>query len=333
MGEPAGEAAKISHALARYLTETKGESAVVSATARLTGGASHETWAFEMERQGASAQRYVVRRAGAEGLLDTDLAREFALLKVLHARGAPVPAPQWCALPPNPLDSPFMITEHIEGLDIRKVLATTAVADRAALGRALVKVQAQLHRTPLNHELNTLFPARAWGAPAEVEQWAGVIERDRQGPQPILHAALQWLRAHPPECRARVLVHGDFKTNNLLFRADGTAVVIDWEMAHVGDPVEDLAWTLLWTTEFDLVGGLLSEAEYLQTYTAATSTEITPERLFFWKMFSLVKLAAIFVTGARQGANPKTPRPQLAMLGRAVPWLERKLAQRLAVSR
>ncbi len=328
-----GDAAQITHALARYLTASWGEPVIISAMRRLTGGASHETWAFDVARREEATHRYVLRRACAQGILDTDLAREFALLKLLHAQGAPVPAPQCCALPPNPLDAPFLIAERIEGLDIRKVLATTSIADRLALGQALVYVQAELHRTPLDQTLKGIFPALTWGAAAEVAQWADVIERDNQGPQPILRAALQWLRTHPPECRDPVLVHGDFKTNNLLFRADGTAVVIDWEMAHIGDRMEDLAWTLLWATEFDLVGGLLSEAEYLQMYAAVTNTEITAESLMFWKMFSLVKLAAIFVTSARQGAIVSNPRPVLAMLGRGIPWLEYRIAQRLAACR
>ena len=134
------------------------------------------------------------------------------------------------------------------------------------------------------------------------------------------------MASHAPAPVTPALIHGDFKANNVLVNGTGAATVIDWEMAHLGDPVEDLAWTLLWTTRFDLVEGMLPRAEYLTTYERASGRVVDPARLFFWELQALVKLAAIFLAGVRPGAPPL---PTLALLGRATPYLEHAIAVRL----
>ena len=114
---------------------------------------------------------------------------------------------------------------------------------------------------------------------------------DGRRARPVLAAALRWLQANEPEVERVGLVHGDFKTNNLMLTDAGRTTVLDWEMAHLGDPVEDLAWTLLWTTRFDLIGGLLSRDEYLNAYCEMSGTRFDAMRLFYWEVFARMKLA------------------------------------------
>ena len=318
-----------------YLQSCLGEAIAITDLRRLAGGASHETWAFDLVH-GSGAREItplVLRRDFVAGLLAPSLAQEYALLQYLHAQNLPVPRPRWCVTEDSPLATPFMILERVTGDDIRKVLAEPAqVTDRQTLGRALVRTQATLHRVNLAPKLmHILRAADPPGAAREVARWAAVIDRDHDSAEPLLTAALGWLRTHLPTPSQLTLVHGDYKTNNLIFSDEGT-VVLDWEMAHLGDPLEDLAWTLLWTTEHDLVGGLLSADDYLAAYTAETGLEVEPTCLFFWQLFALVKLAAIFVSSARQGTRIGHPRPLLAMLGRALPWLETAIAERLTAS-
>ena len=305
----------------------------IAALRRLAGGASHETWAFDLVANEAgvrSTTALILRRDFDQALLDANLSHEFELLKHLHAQGAPVPRARWCVSADSPLATPFMIVERANGVDIRKRLTDPARAPaRNTLGRALVATLAALHRMPIDAELERCLDAeRVPGAAREVARWAAVIARDQDSPQPLLRAALAWLHAHLPAASRPVLVHGDYKTNNLIFATDST-VVIDWEMAHLGDALEDLAWTMLWTTEYDLVGGLLSRQAYLDAYVAESGQEIDSQRLFFWEMLALVKLAAIFLSGARQGTRVGHARPMLAMLGRALPWIEVRLAAQL----
>ncbi|GAA5161691.1 phosphotransferase family protein [Pseudonocardia eucalypti] len=187
--------------------------------------------------------------------------------------------------------------------------------DRRRLGRRLVRLQAGLHR---------LVPVPGLDDSPPLDRWAEAIERATGDPGPLLATALDWLRATPPEPGHRCVVHGDFKTNNLVLGADDTLTVLDWELAHVGDPVEDLAWTMLWTTGFDLVGGLLGVDEYLAAYQAEAGRPVEPARLRYWRIFALVKLAAIFLTGVSRSTDP-TP----TLMGRAVHHIDAELGSLL----
>ncbi|HEX4109371.1 MAG TPA: phosphotransferase family protein [Solirubrobacteraceae bacterium] len=297
------------------LGETLGHEVDVRELRRLTGGASHETWACELV-DGARTEKLVVRRDIEDGLLEGDGAGEFALLRALHGIGLPVPR-QWLHVPG------LTVMERVPGTDARKVLAGPGHGlDPHALGLQLVDIQASLHGVDWHaHLAGTIAPAED-----EVARWARVLDGSRVEPEPVLDAALSWLTAHPPRATEPRLVHGDFKANNVLVSPDGRATVIDWEMAHLGDPVEDLAWTLLWAAEADLVGGMLERDEYLQAYERASGNAVDPEALFFWELFALVKLAAIFLTGVRAGG---AGLPTLMMLGRATPVLERRILARL----
>lgn len=294
--------------------------AAVEVLRRIAGGTSHETWACDVT-DGAGLHPLVVRREIGDGVLDGNGDAEFALLRRLHALGAPVPRP-WLRIPAREGYPAMTLLERIAGEDLRKLLARGAVPDRRALGLAVVSIQAKLHAIDGRRELANELPRAA----SEIDDWAARIAAHRSGPEPLLTAAVSWLRAHAPRAAERALVHADFKANNLLVSPDGRVTVIDWELAHAGDPIEDLAWTLFWDTEHDVVPGLLDRSEYLAAYEHASGRSVEPSALFFWELFSLVKLAAIFLAGVRPGMER---RPTLMMLGRATPVLEARIAARL----
>ena len=99
------------------------------------------------------------------------------------------------------------------------------------------------------------------------------------------------------------------------------------------DPLEDLAWTMLWRTPHDLVGGMLSPEDYLTAYEAAAGVRIDRDRLAYWQMFALMKLMAIFHKSMHLQGSASISRPSHIMLARAVPWLHRQMADRLRASR
>lgn len=322
---PQTETAALAARLQDYIGATLGHAVGVSAVRRLAGGASCDTWAFDLdERRGEGVRHLVLRRAFERGLLATDLQAEFALLRKLHELGFPVALPYWCEGSGSPLGSPFLVTQRVAGTDLRKSLAGLAGnLDRRALGVRLTRLQRRIHATDWKTHLGSLVRSPD-GALAEVDYWARSFDGGRKV-SPLVRAALAWLRTHAPERGEECLLHGDYKANNVLFAADGGLGVLDWEMCHVGDPVEDIAWTLLWTTEWDLVGGLLSPDDYVRAYEEASGRAVEPRRLAYWRLFSWMKLSAIFHTG---GGQPD--RPMLAMLGRAQPYLDLQLARELS---
>ncbi len=123
-----------------------------------------------------------------------------------------------------------------------------------------------------------------------------------------------------------VIVHGDYKANNVLLKSGAEPIIIDWELAHIGDPLEDLAWTMLWTTPDDIVGGMLTADRFLTEYEQLTMKVIDRQRFFFWQVFSLVKLAAIFLKGIEHKSGQALPRPTLLMLAQALPCVEEALS-------
>src|SRR6201999_3457195 len=109
----------------------------------------------------------------------------------------------------------------------------------------------------------------------ELDRWEKVIDEDEREPQPIARAAIRWLRKHPPPPAQKIcVVHGDYRTGNFLHDNQGTIrAVLDWEMAHLGDPLEDLGWALdpLWSHgDPSRPAGTLPRADAIALWEAAS---------------------------------------------------------------
>jgi aminoglycoside phosphotransferase (APT) family kinase protein len=308
--------------LAGVLTEHLGRPVTISGLKRLAGGSSHETWGFDAMDDSLEQIPLVLRREFHSGMLDTDVAAEFGLLSTLFEAGVPVPRPWLFATTDSALGTPFMVMERAQGTDLRKDLARPDCdRDLMSLATQAVEVIASIHAVPAGN----LGLGAVWGPKHEIAKWTAVIEAAKFELDPLLATALAWLKCHLPPSVPAVLVHADFMANNLLISPEGRLKVIDWELAHPGDPIEDLAWTMLWRTEWDIVGGLHTPESYVSAYTSLTGRQVAPEVLRFWRVFSLVKLWAMFL----QGMTTENVRPQLRMLGRATVWLADQMAQEL----
>jgi aminoglycoside phosphotransferase (APT) family kinase protein len=326
MNQSVDQTAALRSGLEEFLSRERGCPVTVSGLKRLTGGTSHETWAFDLQENTRSTLiPLVLRRDFSADVLDLELGTEFSLLQALYDDGIPVPRPLYCVQEQSTIETPFMISERLDGKDIRKEMA--ANPDRAvSLGGCLTEIQASIHAIEwqeLIAKTNLILPENP--AAYQVELWTKTLVDNLISPEPMLSYAVSWLLSHLPKNAPLAMVHGDFKANNLLFDSGGRIAVIDWELSHVGDPYEDLAFTLLWTTRFDIVGGMLSRDEYLSCYEKAVGQSVDPERLFYWQVFSLVKLAAIFLKGFREDEANQSARPARMMLVRAIPWVSAQL--------
>lgn len=314
----------LAEALREHLAAMTGQAPPrITHLVRLTGGVSHQTWSFDALHEDSTAMPLVVRLDLAEAVLESDTAHEFGLLATLHERGVPVPRPHSYGRS-EVLDAGFLVSERLDGTDLRKALAAEG-ADGRRVGDACVGVLAQIHQVSAAEVAGSLA-----GSPddltAYIEHWLAraTVSGDRL---PIIPAAVRWLRDHYQPPTRTTLVHADFKANNLLVTG-GRPFVLDWELAHLGDPLEDLAWTLLWTTPHDVVGGLFTRQEFLNAYAEASGVAVDHERLAYWEIFALVKLAAIFILqGTRFAASAVSPT--LHLMGRALPALEHRIASGL----
>jgi aminoglycoside phosphotransferase (APT) family kinase protein len=196
--------------------------------------------------------------------------------------------------------------QHREKIGAQKwrILGEISKADPKALG--LVGV------------MRDVAPNEAWRR--ELDYWEGVIDEDELEPQPVMRAVIRWLRANPPPPAQKIsVVHGDYRTGNFLYDASGEIhAILDWEMAHLGDPLEDLAWGLnpVWQWARDgRAGGLLPKAEAVAIWEAASGLRADSAALHWWELFSCVKGQGIWVSSAREYQTGKNQDPILAISG------------------
>ena len=133
----------------------------------------------------------------------------------------------------------------------------------------------------------------------QLDYWRDQIRANPIGPRPVLDTAIRWLvRNPPPLCAKPGLVHGDYRIGNYLFERTGLCGVVDWEMAHVGDPLEDLAWAILQNWRFhgspDLVAGCLTPDDAISAWEAAAGVRADRRALAWWTVFSHVKAMALW---------------------------------------
>jgi aminoglycoside phosphotransferase (APT) family kinase protein len=125
-----------------------------------------------------------------------------------------------------------------------------------------------------------------------------------------------------------VLVHGDYRVGNVIFDREGLRAVLDWELAHAGDPLEDLGWLCVKAWRFGRdelpVGGIGRREELIEAYEAAGGAAVDPAALRFWEAYGSFKLALVFVQQARVFLSG-VPSVELASLGRRIAEAEDEL--------
>ena len=157
-------------------------------------------------------------------------------------------------------------------------------------------------------------------AAVQLTYWQGVINHDEIHPQPIAQAAIRWLAANlPPPAQKISIVHGDYRTGNFLFNENAEiTAILDWEMCHLGDPLEDLAWSLdpLWSGEdLQLAGKLISHGQAIQTWCEASGLSCNDEALKWWRIFASVKAVAIWISSSENFEKGEGKDSILAMAG------------------
>ena len=139
--------------------------------------------------------------------------------------------------------------------------------------------------------------------------------------RPAIEYGARWLAQNRPPAARRVPVHGDFRLGNLMVGPDGLRAVLDWELAHVGDAAEDLAWLSAPAWRFGgpgQVGGFGDVTELLDVYTASGGEAIDPERFRWWMVYATVKWATICAMQGSAHLSGTTRSVELAAIGRRV---------------
>lgn len=322
--------------LCSYLQAQWGEPVALAGIDQIPGGASRETYRVRLDLRGLG-RVVILRRDPKTSLIDTERAHEYRTYEAAFRAGLPVPEPLFLEEDPNWLERPFSVMAEIADCSSR-------VADLAGDDQAEVRARVGAEKWALLGRLaamdphalgvTSFMPVPEHPAARELEYWAGVIDADALHPQPVAAAAIRWLRAHlPPPSDSLALVHGDYRSGNFLFAPDGSIKgVLDWEMAHVGDPLEDLAWSLdpLWPwPDRHSAGGLLPREEAIALWEQASGMQVDREAFRWWQVFASLKGLAIWISSTEDFAHGESKEPILAVAG----WVMTDRQNRILVDR
>ena len=305
----------------------------IANAARLSGGASQETWSFDIVHPDGNVGA-ILRRApigyGAAPDRAAGLGAEAVLMQQAYAAGIPSPRVMHVLSPADELGTGF-IMGRVDGETIpRKILRDEKFADaRPKLARQLGGVLAKIHALGLPQ----LPELRRMTAASEMAE----LERDYRSlnwPRPVFDLALRWLRDNDPGPSPEVtLVHGDFRHGNLIIGPDGVRAVLDWELAHFGDPMEDLGWICVNSWRFGEidkpVGGFGSREELFAGY-EAEARRVDPARVHFWEVMGTLRWGVMCCGMMQRFRSGPDHSMERAMIGRRSSETEIDLLRLLA---
>ena len=286
----------------------------VEEVTRLSGGASRETWVARADD--ASGERRLIlqvsRASAAPGRFrGPDIEGEAALLRAAAEEGVPVP-PVVTSGGAGPLDGPYLITDHVEGETIPpRIFKSEELADaRRALPAQFGTALARLQRMP--HDTTDLVVHEPIAVVREQLDLVG-------GAHPVLEWGLRRLAADRPEPGPLTLVHGDYRNGNVIVGSDGLRAVIDWELAHLGDPLEDLSWLCIKAWRFGAeptVGGYGELDALFAAYERESGTVVDRSAFDWWLAYGTLRWAAICLVQAYKHLSGAQESVELAAIGR-----------------
>jgi aminoglycoside phosphotransferase (APT) family kinase protein len=298
---------------------------------RVAHGASRECYNLDLRWKEGKTQHYracLLRRDPTASLLESERDTEFRILRALENSGVPVPKVYWLESDPSVLERPFLIMERLTG-EVTPSFGLLAGEDaemRESLANQAMEILARVHTLDYKKfGLDFLgVPSTPTGfAEAQIDHWEGVVKKaSLMGPQPVLTEAILWLRANVPPAEHVTFVHGDFKTDNFMYENGRMKALLDWEMAAIGDPLSDLGWMCLGYYEVGgLCSGMIKREDMISKWEQLTGFKVNEQSLFFWTVFSSVKMAAICLTGGHSFLSGATHSILMALVAYLTPKL------------
>jgi aminoglycoside phosphotransferase (APT) family kinase protein len=223
--------------------------------------------------------------------------------------------------------------DHVDGETIpRRILRDPALAPvRRVMAAQCGEILARIHA--IDHTgLPALQAPERDPAPLAVEQYRALLDAFGE-PHPAFELGLRWLEHEMPRPAQTTLVHGDFRNGNFIVDADGIRAVLDWELAHVGDPWEDLGWLCVRAWRFKgegEVGGFGSRADLFAAYERASGAPVDAAAVRWWEALGTIKWGVICVAQAFTHLLGQVHSVELAAIGRRACECEYDLLQLMA---
>lgn len=311
------EPAALGDKVAAVLTTVLGSDTAVENLRALSGGASRTTWAFEAVTAGR--RRALILRTGPPDDVHAGMELEARTQAAAAAAGAPVPHVLVADDSPAALGNPYLICDEIQGETIvrriqRQLEGADGHASRTHLLRQCAQAVAAIHRADahvagLTHQ-------------DQLTEWRQRLD-DMGDTTATFEWAFRWLAAHRPDPSPAVLVHGDFRMGNLIVDGSNLAAVLDWELVHVGQAYEDLAWFCIRAWRFGApaslgAGGLGSIEHFLHAYEQASATTVDRVAFHWWLVLATLRWGVICRFQAERHLSGQHRSVELATIGRRV---------------
>ena len=308
---------ELASALSKKLLEV-GIEGKVSNLEPLTGGASKEIWKFEVSNAKKSTKMILRRGSGIEGPLAIKTADEARIQKEVIKVGAPVPKILAVSKNEEELGDSY-IMHFVEGESIaRKILRDKEYKKALPIlayqcGEAIAKI----HNVDINNF--SFLPKKP--AEDQLEDLYSTYQSFEQ-PSPVFEYAYLWLKEQDFGNFQESLVHGDFRLGNIIVNADGLQSIIDWELAHIGNPLQDLGWVCGNSWRFGkndkVVGGFGELEDLLEGYNSISKLKVNKEMVKCWQVFGTFRWGVICLIQAYAHLNGTINSIEKAAIGRRV---------------
>jgi len=314
MSAPGSAVGVLKEQLRGVVSEALSEQVTVHDLRQLTGGASRETWSFDAVRGNGQIRPLILRRdppgAPREGM-------SVEALAIKAAGRAGVPEPEVIAYGDDgaALDAPFIVMQRLEGETLaRRILRDDAYAEvRPRLAEQCGEILGRIHGIPTDEVPCLRHP----DVLADVRDTI----RSFDDASPALELGLRWLEEHRPQPTGEVVVHGDFRNGNLVIGPDGIRGVLDWELVHRGDPMQDLGYLCVRAWRFGVdrpVGGFGSYEDLFSGYERVSGRRVDPDVVRWWEVFGTVWWGGACMRQAWRHLSGEERSVELAAIGRRV---------------
>ena len=298
-------------------------------------GWSHETWLFDAHwTEGGETRRqgFCLRRDPGNALLRelSDLEEQYRVLKCLEPTDLPTPKAYWLETDGSVLGAPFLVMEKVPGScpnpwgrQGRQYYAEAA--ERGVLPESFTDALSTLHNIDWREAgLDFLGVPQAGTndfALREIAKWRRLIEMSGHGPEPVMTDLICWLEANAPKTERLTLVHGAYRTGNLLIHEDRISAVLDWELQVVGDPMYDVAYVLsdLNREGSDLLSNLVPRDVFYRRYEDATGIAIDEDACRYYQLLYAMRSAAFWMSASGLYRDGRSDDIRLARTAWSVP--------------
>jgi aminoglycoside phosphotransferase (APT) family kinase protein len=295
----------------------------------LTGGASKEIWRFEVHTEGGVEEFILRKGSGIEGPLAIKTSDEAILQKEVSKIDAPVPEIVAVSSIEEELGDSY-IMKFVAGESIpRKILRDTEFKEALPLlafqcGESIAKIH--------DVELDKLHFLQEKPPIDQVNDLYATYLSFNQ-PSPVFEYTYLWLKDQDFGQTKSSLVHGDFRLGNIIVSSSGLESIIDWELAHIGNPLQDLGWICGNSWRFGqndkIVGGFGNLDDLLRGYNSISNFEVTENLVRTWQVFGTFRWGVICLIQASAHLNGSVNSVEKAAIGRRVSETEIDIADLL----